>query len=52
MAGRTAVASATQKRSIVQETERPGASVAQICGRHGVAASMVFRWRVDFGLSA
>src|SRR5450631_1258062 len=41
-----------QKRSIVQETEKPGASVAQICRRHGVATSMVFRWRVDFGLSA
>jgi hypothetical protein len=26
--------------------------VAQICRRHGVATSMVFRWRVDFGLSA
>jgi transposase len=25
-----------QKRSIVQETEKPGASVAQICRRHGV----------------
>jgi transposase-like protein len=41
-----------QKRAIVQETEKPGASVAQICRRHGVATSMVFRWRVDFGLSA
>ena len=41
-----------QKRAIVQETEKPGASVAQVCRRHGVATSMVFRWRVDFGLSA
>ena len=42
-----------QKRAIVQETEKPGASVAQVCRRHGIATSMVvFRWRVDFGLSA
>ena len=41
-----------QKRAIVQETEKPGVSVAQVCRRHGVATSMVFRWRVDFGLSA
>ena len=41
-----------QKRAIVQETEKPGASVAQVCRRHGVATSMLFRWRVDFGLSA
>jgi transposase-like protein len=40
-----------QKRAMVQETEKPGVSVAQVC-RHGVATSMVFRWRVDFGLSA
>jgi hypothetical protein len=36
----------------VQETEKPGAGVAQVCRRHGVATSMVFRWRADFGLSA
>jgi transposase-like protein len=41
-----------QKRAIVQETERPGVSVAQICRRHGIATSMVFRWRVEFGLTA
>jgi hypothetical protein len=26
--------------------------VAQVCRRHGFATSMVFRWRVDVGLSA
>lgn len=41
-----------QKRTIVQETEKPGVSVAQVCRRHGVATSMVFRWRVEFGLTA
>ena len=44
--------SVEQKRAIVQETEKPGANVAQVCRRHGIATSMVFRWRVDFGLSA
>lgn len=41
-----------QKRAIVQETEKPGASVAQVCRRHGIATSMLFRWRVEFGLTA
>ncbi|MER9651851.1 transposase [Mesorhizobium sp. M0199] len=41
-----------QKRAIVQETEKPGVAVAQVCRRHGVATSMVFRWRVEFGLTA
>jgi transposase-like protein len=41
-----------QKRAIVQETEKPGVSVAQICRRHGIATSMGFRWRAEFGLSA
>jgi hypothetical protein len=27
-------------------------SVAQACRRHGVATSMIFRWRVDFGPTA
>jgi transposase-like protein len=41
-----------QKRVIVQETEELGVSVAQVCRRHGVATSMVFRWRTEFGLTA
>lgn len=41
-----------QKRAIVQETEKPGVAVAQVCRRHGVATSMVFRWRVELGLTA
>ena len=36
----------------MQETEKPGVSVAQVCRRHGIATSMVFRWRVEFGLIA
>ncbi len=41
-----------QKQAIVQETEKQGVSVAQVCRRHGVATNMVFRWRVEFGLTA
>ncbi|WP_292060862.1 transposase [Mesorhizobium sp.] len=43
---------AEQKRAIVQETEKPGVAVAQVCRRHGIATSMAFRWREEFGLTA
>ncbi len=39
-----------EKLAIVMETEQAGVSVAAICRRHGVATSMVFRWRADLGL--
>ncbi|TIX45763.1 MAG: hypothetical protein E5V36_04475 [Mesorhizobium sp.] len=41
-----------QKRAIVQETEKPGVAMAQVCRRHGGAISMLFRWRVEFRLTA
>jgi transposase-like protein len=41
-----------QKRAMVQETEKPGVSVAEVCRRHGIATSLLFRWRVQFGLTA
>jgi transposase-like protein len=41
-----------QKRAMVQETERPGVSAAEVCRRHGIATSLLFRWRVQFGLTA
>jgi len=41
-----------QKRAMVQETEKPGVSVADVCRRHGIATSLLFRWRVQFGLTA
>jgi transposase-like protein len=31
------------KRAIVQETGKPGVSVAEVCRRHGIATSMAFR---------
>ena len=33
------------KRSIVEETLKPGASVARIARQHGVNANQVFHWR-------
>jgi transposase-like protein len=41
-----------QKRAMVQETEKPGVAVAAVCRRHGIATSLLFRWRVQFGLTA
>jgi len=41
-----------QKRAMVQETEKPGVSVAEVCRRRGIATSLQFRWRVQFGLAA
>jgi transposase-like protein len=41
-----------QKRAMVQETEKPGVAVAEVCRRHGIATSLLFRWRVEFGLTA
>jgi transposase-like protein len=40
-----------QKRAMVQETEKPGVAVAQVCRRPGIATSLLFRWRVQFGLT-
>lgn len=37
---------------MVQETEKPGVAVAEVCRRHGIATSLLFRWRVQFGLTA
>jgi transposase-like protein len=38
-----------EKLAIVHESEHPGASAAEVCRRHGVVSSMLFRWRVQFG---
>jgi transposase-like protein len=39
-----------EKQAIVAESESPGASAAEVCRRHGIASSMLFRWRVNHGL--
>ncbi|KJC55111.1 hypothetical protein UP10_39910 [Bradyrhizobium sp. LTSPM299] len=41
-----------QKREMVQETEKPGVAVAEVCRPHGIATSLLFRWRLQFGLPA
>jgi len=35
-----------EKLAIVRESEQPGASAAEVCRRHGIVSSMLFRWRV------
>jgi transposase-like protein len=32
---------------MVQKTEKPDVSVAEVCRRHGIATSLLFRWRSD-----
>jgi transposase-like protein len=39
-----------EKLAIALEAERPDVGVAAICRRHGIVTSMVFRWRVQFGI--
>ena len=38
-----------EKRQIVQETRRPGASVSAVARCHDVNANLVFTWRRQFG---
>lgn len=38
-----------EKLAIV--TQFPGATAAEVCRRHGILTSMLFRWRVQFGFS-
>jgi hypothetical protein len=39
-----------EKLAIVMEAEQPGVSAAAVCRRHKIATSMIFRWRVQFGV--
>jgi transposase-like protein len=39
-----------EKLAIVMEAEQPGVSAAAVCRRHNIATSMIFRWRVQFGV--
>ncbi len=41
-----------QKLAIVAEVEVPGASLSQVARRHGVHASLLFRWRRDLRAKA
>ena len=39
-----------EKLTIVRETERAGETVSSVARRHGIVASVVFRWRAELGL--
>jgi transposase-like protein len=39
-----------EKLAIVMEAEQPGVSAAAVRRRHNIATSMIFRWRVQFGI--
>ena len=38
-----------EKRMIVLESEVPGTAAAEVCRRHNIVTSMLFRWRVQLG---
>src|SRR5258708_6314407 len=44
-AGRRRHYTPEQKRSLLDETTRPGASVSEIARKYGVAPSMLFQWK-------
>ncbi|MBK8840871.1 MAG: transposase [Hyphomonadaceae bacterium] len=39
-----------EKRAIVAESEVRGVTAADVCRKHGIVTSMLFRWRVQYGL--
>lgn len=39
-----------QKRAIVAEIDVDGATLSEVARRHGIHASLLFRWRKDLGL--
>jgi len=40
-----------EKRAIAEESVAANVSAAEVCRRHGIVTSMLFRWRVQFGYS-
>lgn len=40
-----------EKRAIAEESAAANVSAAEVCRRHGIVTSMLFRWRVQFGYS-
>ncbi len=39
-----------EKRAIVAESEARDVTAADVCRKHGIVTSMLFRWRVSYGL--
>ena len=44
--------SEADKRHIVEEADRPGASVSDVARRHGIAVRQLFRWKQELALAA
>jgi transposase-like protein len=40
-----------QKHAIALETEQPGVSVSAVARKHGIVTGLLFRWRVQFGVT-
>lgn len=38
-----------ERAAVVEAAEAPGASAAEVCRRHAIATSMLFRWRAQLG---
>jgi transposase len=43
---------AADKRRIVEEAERPGASVSGVARRYGITARLLFRWKQELAPAA
>ena len=44
--------SEADKRRIVEETARPGASLSEIARSYGIAARVLFRWKLELTQAA
>src|SRR6266852_1902051 len=40
-----------QKHAIALETEQPGVTVSSVARKHGIVTGLLFRWRVQFGVT-
>jgi transposase len=50
--GRRRRFSEADKRRIVEEADRPDASVSDVARRHGIAVRQLFRWKQELGPAA
>jgi len=40
-----------EKRAVARESDQPGVSVSAVARKHGIVTGMLFRWRVQFGVT-
>jgi transposase-like protein len=50
--GRRRAFDEADKRQIVEEATRPGASLSQVARRYGIAARLLFRWKQELTIAA